>query len=751
MFFVVIFRPPQLPRISARLAPLFLFLLALLAAPSTRACVNCGGKSKTNSGWLARELAPKATALYPNAPVVDYTLEIAETTLSPAGRPVPALTINGSVPGPTLRFRVGDVARIIVRNRLAAGETSLHWHGLLLPNLEDGVPHLTTPPIPAGTERTFEFLLTHAGTYWYHSHTGLQEQRGVYGSIVVEPAPGSPPRADLPRIDHDHVVVLSDWTNNNPDAVMRSLLRGSDWFAIRKNTAQSLLGAYRSGHLRDFLKRERARMLPMDLSDVAYDAFLLNGQPVSRLPARPGDTIRLRVINAGASTYFYLSSAAGPLTIVAADGMDVAPIKQNRLLIGMAETYDVLVTVPLSPAAAAWEIRATAQDNSGHASLFVGDPAGPAQNAPPPGPLEIYNMDAALSVILAQHDETGDITDADALAAEVDRPLPPYVRLRSPTSTALPADAPRRSVTLKLTGDMTRYLWSLDDKTMDEESTIAVKKGEVLRLVLVNNTMMHHPMHLHGHFFRLLIPDAGDPAYAPLKHTVDVPPMSRRTIEFLASEDRDWLFHCHLLYHMMAGMARVVSYERDGTAVPSVVPSPSNSTPAPNLGEHAAPHTYAWLDLTLQTHLSTGLATVQSGRNNLHVAWESGWAHVDETDYEIDATYARYWNPRWITFAGIRVSNHTSTRHTAIAGATYRLPYLVDFTTTVQSNGDVRGALEKTLPLTSRLGLALHADYDTAQDFSYSATLRYTLTQRTALVVSYDSDYRAGAGLAFRF
>lgn len=747
VFFVVTFRPPQLPRIFAPLAPLFLFLLALLAAPSARACVNCGGKSKTNSGWLARELAPKATALHPNAPVVDYTLEIAETTLSPAGRPVPALTINGSVPGPTLRFRVGDVARIIVRNRLAAGETSLHWHGLLLPNLEDGVPHLTTPPIPAGTERTFEFLLTHAGTYWYHSHTGLQEQRGVYGSIVVEPAPGSPPRADLPRIDHDHVVVLSDWTNDNPDAVMRSLLRGSDWFAIRKNTAQSLLGAYRSGHLRDFLKRERARMLPMDLSDVAYDAFLLNGQPVSRLPARPGDTIRLRVINAGASTYFYLSSAAGPLTIVAADGMDVAPIKQNRLLIGMAETYDVLVTVPLSPAAAAWEIRATAQDNSGHASLFVGDPAGPAQNAPPPGPLEIYNMDAALSVILAQHDETGDITDTDALAAEVDRPLPPYVRLRSPTSTALPADAPRRSVTLKLTGDMTRYLWSLDDKTMDEESTIAVKKGEVLRLVLVNNTMMHHPMHLHGHFFRLLIPDAVDPAYAPLKHTVDVPPMSRRTIEFLASEDRDWLFHCHLLYHMMAGMARVVSYSEP----PSSSTSTSTAVQAPNLGEHAKPHTYAWLDLTLQTHLSTGLATVQSGRNNLHFAWETGWAHVDDADYEIDTTYARYWNPRWITFAGVRVSNHTSTRHTAIAGATYRLPYLIDFTTTVQSNGDVRGALEKTLPLTSRLGLALHADYDTAQDFSYSATLRYTLTQRAALVVSYDSDYRAGAGLAFRF
>ena len=745
VFFMVIFRPLQLPRISAPLAPLFLALLALITTPAAHACANCGGKGR--AGWLARELAPKASALFPAAPITAYTLDIAETTLSPAGRSVPALTINGTVPGPTLRFRVGDVARIVVRNRLAADEASLHWHGLLLPNLEDGVPHLNTPPIPAGTERTFEFLLTHAGTYWYHSHTGLQKQRGVYGSIVVEPAPGSPPRADLPQLDRDHVVVLSDWTNEDPDVIMRSLLRGSDWFAIRKNTAQSLLGAYRSGHLRDFLKRERARMLPMDLSDVAYDAFLLNGQPVSRLPARPGETIRLRVINAGGSTYFYLSSAAGPLTIIAADGMDVAPIKQNRLLIGMAETYDVLVTIPLSPAAAAWEIRATAQDNSGHASLLLGDPAAPAQPAPVPGPLAIYNMDAALSVILAQHDETGDITDAAALAAEVDRPLPPYVRLRSPTPTTLPAAAPRRSVTLKLTGDMTRYLWSLDDRTMDEESTIAVKKGEVLRLVLVNNTMMHHPMHLHGHFFRLLIPDAGDPAYAPLKHTVDVPPMSRRTIEFLASEDRDWLFHCHLLYHMMAGMARVVSYSEP----PSSSTSTSTAVQAPNLGEHAKPHTYAWLDVTLQSHLSTGHGTVQTGRDNLNLRWEAGWAHVDDTGFEIDATYSRYFNPRWTAFAGLRAANLTATRHSAIAGATYRLPYLVDFTTTLQSNGDARFSLAKNLPLTARLGLQLHVEYDTALRFASTVTLAYTVSKTISLVASHDGDYGLGAGVAVRF
>ena len=737
------------------------FLAIAFVAPPAHACKDCGGKNKLS--WLARELAPKASQLFPAAPIVEYSLDIAEKTLAPAGTSVRALTINGTVPGPTLRFRVGDVARIHVNNRLTSGETSTHWHGLLLPNLEDGVPYLTTPPIFAGASRTFEFLLKHSGTYWYHSHTGLQEQRGVYGSIVVEPASGTPARADLPRIDREEVLVLSDWTNENPDDVMRSLLRGSDWYAIRKNTAQSLLGAIRAGHLSDYLKREKSLLPPMDVSDVAYDAFLINGRPRQSLPARPGETIRLRVINAGASTYFYLSSAAGPLTLVAADGVNVAPIRQNLLLIGMAETYDVLVTVP---ADGAWEIRATSQDNSGHASLFLGD--GPEKPAPAPGPLEIYNMGAALSAVLDQLDESGDLTDAEALAVESNRPLPPYKRLKSLTPTTLPADAPRRTVTLKLTGDMARYLWSIDGKTMDEESTIPVKKGEVLRLVLVNNSMMHHPMHLHGHFFRLLMPDSVDPAYAPLKHTVDVPPMSRRVIEFLADEDRDWLFHCHLLYHMMAGMARVVSYPageemKNAASIPPVSPSSTSTPPTstgagapapshtPALGEHGMQHTYAWLDTTVQSQMSTGFGTIQRGRDNLNLMWDVGYAHTDRTGYEIDATYSRYFNLRWTAFAGYRLTNTMDGRDALIAGATYRLPYFVDFTTTLQSNGDARFALGKKFQLTSRLRLDIRGDYDTAQKFSSMTTLGYRLTKRVSLIASYDTDYRLGAGLGFNF
>jgi FtsP/CotA-like multicopper oxidase with cupredoxin domain len=734
----------------------FLFL-GLFAA--THACEHCGGKLKAS--LTARESEPKASVLYPDAKIVEYTLDVTEALLSPGGKPVRALALNGTVPGPTLRFREGEIARIHVRNRLPKEETSTHWHGLLVPNLEDGVPYLTTPPIKAGQSRTFEFLLKHAGTYWYHSHTGLQEQRGIYGSIVIEPKVGTPARADLPKIDREEVLVLSDWTNENPNEVMRTLLRGSEWYAIRKGTAQSLWGAWKSGHLRDYLDREKSRLPAMDVSDVAYDAFLVNGQPRQTLAARPGETVRLRIINASAATYFYISAATGPLTLIAADGIDVVPIQQQRLLIGMAETYDVLVTVPADTPPAAWEVRATAQDNSGHASLFLGEAGTPPRPAPAPGPLNSYSMDVALGAVLNEMDETGDVTNAEALAAEIDRPLPPYKRLRATQSTALPAEAPVREATLRLTGDMWRYLWSINGRPIDEQSTIPVKKGEVLRLVLVNDTMMHHPMHLHGHFFRLLMPDGAPADVAPLKHTVDVPPMSRRVIEFYANEDRDWLFHCHLLYHMMSGMARVFSYPagvgmsgKEATGVAMGAPGSLKSTGTtyrPMLGEHSRPHTYAWIDGSVQSHLSEGLATIQRGRDNLNLAWELGWERVPTSIYEIEASYSHYFNSRWTAFAGYRLNNASGVRDGAIAGASYLLPYLFTLTGSIHSAGEARLTLGRGIPLTSRLSLLVNAQYDTAERFDWQGGVSYTISQRLSLIGTFDSDYGLGAGVGFRF
>lgn len=676
--------------------------------------------------------------------IVDYTLDIAETTLSPAGTPVTALTINGGVPGPVLRFTVGDTAHILVRNRLASETTSIHWHGLLVPNSEDGVPLTTTPIIHPGESRHFSFPLTHAGTYWYHSHSDLQEQRGLYGAIVVLP------REPRIAVDRDEVLLLSDWTNEHPDEVMRTLMRGSDWYSIRKGTAQSIVGAIRAGHLGDYLNREKARLPPMDVSDVAYDAFLVNGQRRVAIDAKPGERVRLRVINAGAATYFYLHAASGPLTIIAADGNDVEPIQQRHLLMGIAETYDLLFTVPPD---GAWELRATAQDTSGYASAFIG--SGTPHPAAAMAPIDPYSMNQAMATILDQLDETGTLTDEQALAQEPERPLPPYKRLRAVAPTSLPTDAPVRTLTMHLTGDMQRYIWSLDGKTMGEEDTIPVHRGEVLRLELVNDTMMHHPMHLHGHFVRLLMPGGPDPAFAPLKHTVDVPPMSRRTIEFLANEHGDWLFHCHVLYHHISGMARVVSYDDQG---------PTHQV---QMEEHQPFH--PMLDASLLSNMTLGTASLMGMRNDLNLAWEAGWKRVDSPQYEIDLTGERYINPRWSIYAGVRDTTKADPERglvhgrgatvdlgddglgLAIAGFRYRLPYNVVSDVTLTSAGEVRLGLAKALQITDRLSAPLRISYDSEERWQGQAGLSYTITKPLSVIALWDRDYGWGAGITVRF
>ena len=666
-----------------------------------------------------------AAALH--ARLVEYDLTVAEQSWSPGDgvKAVRALTLNGGIPGPTLRFREGDTARIRVHNQLKHEETSIHWHGLLVPNLQDGVPYVTTPPIQAGTTRTFEFPLKHAGTYWYHSHTGLQEQRGVYGSIVIEPKGGEPVKAD-----RDHVVVLSDWTREHPNEVMRTLMRGSDWYALRKGSMQSVTGAAKAGALQDFWDRERTRMPAMDVSDVAYDAFLANGRKSISLPAQPGERVRLRFINAGASTYFYLQSATGPLTIVAADGPAVKPLAVKRLLIGMAETYDVIVTVPPS---GQWEVRATSQDGSGHASVLLGEGAlHPAPDIPRP---EIYSMDAHL---MAAMDEM----DSSEMKMEAERPLSPYSKLRALKSTALPASLPRRSIELRLTGDMERYIWSFNGKTMAEDGVIKIKRGEVLRLELINDTMMHHPLHLHGHFFRVI---EGQGNAAPLKHTVDVPPMGKRTIEFEADESGDWLFHCHLLYHMHSGMARVFSYEEQG---PDHVPQ---------LGEHAHDPLYFMIDGSLQNHMSMGMVTLMNSRNDWFASWDIGihhdteMGHEHDVEYEIDLGWKRYFNPNFSTVLGWRFTNLEDEEDRAFAGIEYRLPYLVDSSLQLDSEGDLRVGLGKTLQITDRLGVFGDLRYDTGSEWEWTLGAEYLLTKQFSLITQYHSDHGLGGGIRFRF
>lgn len=689
-----------------------LLILVFLVPVIARACETC-----------------KLTKPAPGQRVVEYDLRISESRQSPAGKLVRVLTINGGIPGPTLRFREGDFARIRVHNDLKNETTSTHWHGLLVPSKQDGVPHVTTPPIKPGTTYTFGFTLRNSGTYWYHSHTHLQEQSGVYGGIIVTPRGGETINAD-----HEQVLIFSDWTDTDPHEVMRMLMRGSDYFGLMRRNSQSILGASRSGNLGDYFKREWDRMPPMDVSDVGYHAFLINGKRQIHIPGRPGERVRLRLINAAAATYFYLNSSAGPMTIITADGMPVQPVKVNRFMMAIAETYDVLITIP---AAGEYEFRATSQDGSGHVSaLFGEDTPHPASDPPKPN---LYKMDEMLNLALEEQE------DNPRTSLNLPRPGSPYRILKSVKDTSLPAKLPRRKISLHLTGDMSRYVWSFDGKTMAEQPYVIIKKGEIIELELVNDTMMHHPIHLHGHFFRLLM---GNGSRSPLKHTVDVPPMTKRTVEFEANEAHDWMFHCHILYHMMSGMARVFRYEDETTSVPAMASEPKHAT---NLGEHAHDMSYLWGAASLQTNMSEGLLTWMNPKNDLQLAWEVGWKNVDDTEYEIDALYQRYFTPNFQAFAGYRFTNSAAASDRAIAGINYRLPLMLWSNLSVDSEGDARITLAKRFQLTPRFGIFGDVFYDTGTDWEWSTGADYTLTRNTSLTASFHSDYGLGIGFLLRF
>ena len=642
---------------------------------------------------------------------VSYQLTIAEKEISPTGKVRKALSINGKIPGPTLKFKLGDIAKITVYNNLKNEETSIHWHGLLLPNEMDGVPYLTTPPIKPGGSHTFEFELKHPGTYWYHSHTGLQEQRGVYGSIVVE-NPEDPVKAD-----REHVIVLSDWTNEDPNEVMRTLMRGDEWYAIKKGNAQSLWGAFRAEALGEYFNREWVRMPPMDVSDVAYDAFWMNGSKKINLTGKPGERVRLRIINAGASSYFYVTAGV-PMTVVAADGPEVQPVIIEKLLMGMAETYDIVLTVPEKGAV---ELRATSQDGSGFSSAIIGEGEVKAAESPPKP--NIYSMDQMLM----------DALD-NSMDSMSERPMAPYTKLKALKPTEYSKDLPRRKITLRLTGDMTRYIWSFNGKTLAEESVIKVRKGEVLQIEMINDTMMHHPIHLHGHFFRLL---SGNGEMSPLKHTVDVHPMGKRTIEFEANDVGDWFFHCHLLYHMDAGMARVISYEELG------------ENHKPQLDPKLLNPWFFMAQGSVMNYMSMGRAKAMTGREDFNLDWE--YHYNEHRVYEIDATWGHYFDPHFSTFLGYRWTNEMLEKDRAIAGFTYVLPFFLESKVTLDSEGEFRFELGKEFQLTDRWSVDTEAEYNTGEDVEWSVGSSYRLTKQFSLALMYHSEHEWNFGIKFKF
>jgi FtsP/CotA-like multicopper oxidase with cupredoxin domain len=675
-------------------------------------------------------------SVYGYADIVSYNFDIDYDEIFIIDETVIAMSINDQVPGPTIEAKIGDTLQVTFNNRMDV-ETSIHWHGILLPNDQDGVPFLNTLPIAAGESFTYEFLIKHAGTYWYHSHTGIQEQRGIYGALVF--------KEQESRYDYDveKVIVLSDWTNEDPGSVLRHLKREDDYYALKKQAVQSWEGVLANGTtaLRNRVNSSLSRMEPMDISDVGYDAFLINGQQESwDRGVAPGSTVRLRIINASASSYFFVELASGEMTIIEADGMPVEPVQVDRLRIAIAETYDVLVTLP--EANAAYELRATSEDVTGFASLYLGD--GDVVNVEPLTKPNLYIMDHNMHGNASGMDMSDQTATQQPMDYQMDhskhmdmgnsqlRMLDEYSGLRSLTTIESIPGQSVREIELTLTGSMERYVWSLNDLVLSESDKIMINKGEKVRLKLVNETMMQHPIHFHGHFFSVI---NGEENKSPLKHTVNVPPLKTVLIEFDANEEKDWFLHCHNLYHMKSGMAAVVGYNN---------PVLNNS----DLGfdrlqtAHKEPR-YLFADLGFQSNMVSGEIWAMDTRNSANIEYDYDY----DNDYDIETKYERHLTRFFSVFAGGSFdSERGNDNNTAIIGINYILPLLIESNLRIDTDGKVRLQMHNEHQLTERIKF----DWEWNTHDEYRVRFGYEFNKQVMVIFNYDSDFKFGAGMEFR-
>ena len=778
----------------------------------------------TQSAPAARET--QGTVVSPRTGYVGkrvvYDLYVDDRLVNFTGKTRHAIGINGQIPAPTLRFTEGDTAVIHVHNQMHM-ETSIHWHGILLPNQYDGVPNLTTAPIEPGGTHTFTFPLIQSGTYWYHSHTMLQEQSGLYGSIVIQPR-------EIKYEMKEYVLVLSDWIDQKPKEVLRYLKRAGEWYAVQKGATQSYGEALAASYFKDKVKQEWSRMPAMDVTDIFYNKFLMNGQEKNYFPdAKPGEVVRLRVINGSASSYFQLQYAGGPMQVISADGINVEPFPTSKLELATAETYDVLITVPQMGAA---ELRATSSDITGYTSGFFG--AGTAMKAPDLPKINYFQMMREMGSMgnmsgmsmggagqmdkkggmdllgggdMKGMDMTGDqnkegmdkkggqadkapdmkgspqnmkgmdmqhgTMPARTARSPQNRPMSMqekgdkgmgsmqdmggmsmggmagdfnYNQLRALHPTTLDSAKQWRDIKLTLTGNMLRYVWSFDNKTLSEADKIPIRKGENVRMTFQNLTMMRHPLHLHGHFFRLVNAQG---AYSPMKHTFDIQSMGKVTIEFDANEQQDWFFHCHILYHMMSGMARVISYEG----------SPQNEFARNDYKtlKKEDNQLYPWADLSVHSQGTFLEGNLSNNKNALEFEGRFNY----KGDYETETHLLRYLDHRQFlaayvgfdsrnnrTLKAVGEKNTKNDRRVFDAGVYYLLPMLVRSEWRVDDTGKLRLQLERRdLPLSNNF----FADLRVNTDKEYTVGFRYMVSKYASLSTNYDSDYKWGAGLTFHY
>ena len=715
----------------------------------------------------------------------------------------------------------------------------------------DGVPYLTTKEVKPGETHLYKFRISQNGTYWYHSHEGTQEQIGMNGILVFNKRDSQPSKkfaADIP-------VLLGEWTDENPKQIMRRLhMDRGDYWAIKKGTVQSYSEAIGKGHFGTKLLNEWKRMEAMDVSDVYYNNFLINGEISSNYKdLKAGDKVRLRVANGASSSYFWLNYGGGKITVIGTDGNEVEPVEVDRLIVGVSESYDIEVTIPENKS---FEFRATSEDRQGHASLYLGD--GEKVDAPnlpklmlfegmkmmndmmlmsgdmKPMSMTMGNQVMDLNEVMypelsesqrmktMQHmmemmgtksdmkmeggkmdmksdmkmkdgkmemdhgkmdmksdmkmdhgkmemddskmDMKSDVKMDDgkmemdhskmAMESSEEKTIKRlnYNMLKSPFKTILPTDNVKE-LKFTLEGNMRNYLWTLDNKTVAESDKILIKKGQVVRITMYNNSMMRHPMHLHGHDFRV-VNAKGE--YAPLKNVIDIAPMETVTIEFAANQDGDWFFHCHILYHMMSGMGRVFSYE--------------NSAPNPQLPNKEA----SYKQFLNKNRMINTTAMLDVASNKFHfenmTMLGARWLNVNElhsnydfTHYEGSVKVGRFLGKyQWaMPYVGFRSNkNHDMAKtwfgqnvmpqnqNVAIAGIRYLLPMLIIADANVDQNGKVRLELGRE---GIKISPRIRGNFAVNSDKEFDFGLKYILQKWVSVSTNYDSEYGFGAGLTFMY
>ena len=547
---------------------------------------------------LLKGLGGLALALVLTAPATgaEVNLAISQKHRVIDGRSTDAKVINGQLPGPTLHFQEGEDVTINVTNRLNE-PTSLHWHGLIVPNSEDGVPGLTYDGIAPGQTYQYHFRIRQSGTYWYHSHSGLQEQSGVYGAIVIRPT-----QPEVEATERDYTLVLSDLADAPADEVLANLKRNPEYYKFYNSERPTLVNFVRQWWDADPRTRQqlmdrkwmgaRMRMDLTDIADVAHYTHLLNGKG-SKAPwrgqFRPGERVRLRLINASADTYYDVRIPGIRMTVVEADGQPVRPETVDRLRIAIAETYDVVIQLPDDKPRA---IFAEAADRTGYALGVLAmnnqamppippmdPPLYPAQSSH--GGMAMPAMDDGMAphqqpmgnmataapqpmpaMTMTPHQHAADaaasmpMTSAGQSGADRADPAPRVLTYDDLQSLKPHDDAPpAREIVLRLTGDMNRYMWSFNGVKYSAAKPLPLNFGERVRIRFINQTMMDHPIHLHGLWQEL---QNGHGRHNPLKHTLNIAPGEERVVVVNADNKGRWALHCHILYHANTGMFREV-------------------------------------------------------------------------------------------------------------------------------------------------------------------------------------------------